>query len=86
MSATSSVHGAPPNDLALDPPGWRVGVSVLSVFGLASFLLLFAAFWAGAYSMLQDLVVTLVALLVFVGINGSAWAPWGMRHSGGGSG
>ena len=61
--------------------GWRVGLSILSVFGLASFALLFLAFWAGSYSVVQDVVVLFVAGIVFVAVNGAAWASWGVRRA-----
>ena len=30
--------------------GWRIAVSIISLFGLISFVLLYFAFWAGPYS------------------------------------
>ncbi len=76
-TATSSAITGPRPSTGM---GWRVAVSVVSVFGLVSFLLLYAAFWAAPYSLLQSIVVVIVALLVFVAANGAAWASWGMRH------
>jgi hypothetical protein len=61
--------------------GWRIAVSILSVFGLLSFLLLYFAFWADRFTGLQDAVLVLVALLVFVAANGAAWASFGARYA-----
>lgn len=61
--------------------GWRVAVSVVSVFALVSFLLLYLAFWAGQYSGLQSAVVVIVAILIFIAANGAAWASWGTRFA-----
>lgn len=60
--------------------GWRIAVSVVSVFGWISFLLLFLAFWAASYSGLQIAVVIVVSIFVFIGANGAAWASWGARN------
>jgi hypothetical protein len=60
--------------------GPRVAVSILSVFGLASFLLVYLAFWSSSFSWVQSLVLVTVAVLVFVATNGAAWAGWGMRY------
>lgn len=59
--------------------GWRVGVSVATVFGFAIFLMLYFAFWAGSYTATQSIVLVLVAVLAFVGVNGATWASWGAR-------
>lgn len=61
--------------------GWRVSVSIAATFGWLSFILLYFAFWAGTYSTGQTIVVIVVSILVYVGINGATWAPWGMRNS-----
>ncbi len=59
--------------------GWRVGVSVATVFGLLSFVLLYFGFWAHLFTGFQTAVVLLVSVLVFIGINGATWAGWGAR-------
>ncbi|HKS59649.1 MAG TPA: hypothetical protein VJS68_02600 [Thermoplasmata archaeon] len=61
--------------------GWRVAVSITSVFGWLSFLLLFWAFWAGMFSSWQTVAVLSVSLLTFVAVNGAAWGSWGVRVS-----
>jgi hypothetical protein len=60
--------------------GPRVAVSIISVFGLAIFLLLYFAFWTGSFSWVQSLVLVVVALLVFLAVNGAVWAAWGLRY------
>jgi hypothetical protein len=81
MTATVAAQTPFPTRGALRGIGWRVGVSILSVFGFASFLLLYFAFWAGSFSAAQDLAVVLVAILVFIAANGAAWASWGIRQA-----
>ena len=70
------------NSAAARSTGPRVALSIISVFGLASFLLLFAAFWSGWFSRIQDVVVVVVAVLVFIAANGAAWASWGAWFAG----
>jgi hypothetical protein len=74
-----------PNLLPREPVGagfgWRIAVSILSVFGLVSFVLLYFAFWAGAFSASQSAVLVVVTILVFVAANGAAWASWGTRYA-----
>ena len=60
--------------------GSRVAVSIISVFGLAIFLLLYFAFWTGSLSWVQSLVIVVVAILVFIAVNGASWASWGIRY------
>ncbi|HYK93484.1 MAG TPA: hypothetical protein VEY07_05520 [Thermoplasmata archaeon] len=61
--------------------GWRVAVSICSVFGLVSFLLLYLAFWATNFNGAQSAVVVIVSILAFVALNGATWASWGIQHS-----
>lgn len=82
---TTTTPPTPPSwnaDRTPDGMGWRVGVSIVTLFGLVSFLLLYFAFWAGAFVWYQNFAIVVVALLVFVAANGAAWAGWGMRHAG----
>lgn len=64
------------------PAGSRVTLSIISVFGLPSFLFLSATFWIGPFSRLRDFTVVAVAVLMFIGANGAARAcggpalPW----------
>lgn len=61
--------------------GWRVGVSIVTLFGsmIASILWLF--FYAGTFNPYQNVAVIVVIVLAFVAIMGATWAPWGMKHS-----
>lgn len=57
--------------------GGRIAVSIVSVFGLAIFLLLHFTFWAAGLPWIQDTAVVVVSILVFIAANGAAWASWG---------
>lgn len=60
---------------------WRVAVSILIGVGWISFVLLYAAFWSGPYSLLQSIVIVLVSFILLAGIMGAMWASWGMRFA-----
>ena len=57
--------------------GSRLTLSIIGVFGLASFRLPFAAFWSGAFRRFEVFTSAAVAVLVFIAVNGAAWACWG---------
>ena len=61
--------------------GWRVDVSIVTFFGamIASILWLF--FYAGTFSIYQNIAVIVVIILAFSAIMGATWASWGMRRS-----
>ncbi len=76
-------HGALPTRAtpADEGFGWRVAVSITSLFGLVIFILLYLAFGASSFTVVQSGVLVIAALLVFIAANGAAWVGWGIRHS-----
>jgi hypothetical protein len=60
---------------------WRVAASILVGVGWICFVLLYAAFWADRFTLLQSIVVVLVSFIVLAGILGAMWASWGMRFA-----
>jgi hypothetical protein len=78
------IYGGAPtiimNDECPEGMGWRVSVSILTLFGLIGFLVIWLFFFADGFSIYQNIAVVMVGILAFVAINGAAWAPWGMRH------
>ncbi len=59
----------------------RVAASILGFVTWLSFVLLYAAFWAGGYTLFQSIVIVLVSLLILAGVLGAMWASWGMRFA-----
>lgn len=59
---------------------WRVATSILSFFGLLSFILVYLAFWADQLTGFQSATVVIVAILIFIAVNAAAWASWGTRQ------
>ncbi len=59
---------------------WRVSLSILSVFGLVIFFILWLFFFANSFSAYQNIAVVLAAVLVFIAIMGASWASWGMKY------
>ncbi len=60
--------------------GWRVGVSIVTFFGAMIAVILWLFFYAGSFSVYQNLAVVVVILLAFVAIMGGTWASWGMKQ------
>lgn len=65
-----------------DTPGfaWRVSLTIMAFFALTAFLVVWLFFYANAFTLYQNLAVLLAAILIFVGIMGSAWAHWGIKY------
>jgi len=81
MSASSALSSSRAGPSWGDGFGWRVAVSLTSVFGLTSFLLIYFAFWVSAFSTLQTAALVAVAILAFIAMNGAAWASWEVRNA-----
>lgn len=62
--------------------GWRVSVSILTLFGLIIALIIWAFFYASTFTSYQNAAFVVVAIFTFVAVMGATWAPWGMRQSG----
>jgi hypothetical protein len=82
MTTVNAASGPLPIRQLRTGMGWRIAVSIVSVFGLASFLLLYFAFWAGDFTWIQSMAVVVVSILMFIAANGAAWASWGTRFVG----
>lgn len=64
------------------PPGLssRVAVSILVIFGWLIFAILWLIFYAGSFSLLENIAVIIVVLLVGIAILGAMWASWGIKY------
>jgi len=60
--------------------GWRVGLSILVVFGWAIFLISWLLFYAGNFNTYQNLAVVLLSFLVGMAILAASWASWGVKY------
>jgi protein-S-isoprenylcysteine O-methyltransferase Ste14 len=61
--------------------GWRVSVSIITFFGAVIAAILWLFFYAGSFSVYQNIAVVVVIFLVFIAVMGATWASWGMRQS-----
>jgi hypothetical protein len=71
----------------VDPPirepegmGWRVAVSIITLFGSVIAVILWLFFYAGNYTIYQNLAIIIVIGLIFVAVMGATWASWGMKQ------
>lgn len=60
--------------------GWRVSMSIASFFGATIAVILWLFFFAGSFSVYQNIAVVAVISLVFVAVMGVTWASWGIRR------
>lgn len=60
---------------------WRVGASIVVVFGWLIFILVYAAFLSPGFSLFQNIIVTLASIIAGFMILGIVWASYGLRHA-----
>ena len=60
---------------------WRVGVSILVVFGWLAFVIIWLFFYAGDFDVWQNIAVLLVSIIIGIGILAAAWASWGIKYA-----
>jgi type VI protein secretion system component VasK len=60
--------------------GWRVSISVLVSIGWLAFLVIWLFFYAGGYTIYQNLAVFLASILIVAAVMGASWASWGIRQ------
>jgi hypothetical protein len=53
----------------------------LVVIGWLVFILLYALYWSSGYSTFQNVIVTLVTLVIMGLAIGLGWTVWGIRHA-----
>ena len=61
--------------------GWRVGVSIVTFFGAMIAVILWLFFYAGSFTVYQNIAVVVVILLAFIAVMGGTWASWGMKQA-----
>ena len=70
----------PKEEMDMKGMGWRVSLSILVSLGWLAFLVIWLFFYAGDFSLYQNIAIFLVSVIVVVAIMGASWAPWGMKH------
>lgn len=72
--------------LRLTQPSWRyessiapVVASILGILAWAVFILLYALFWSNGFSLFQNVIVTIVSLIIAGLLIGLMWVVWGSK-------
>lgn len=60
--------------------GWRVAVTILTFFVSIIGIILWLFFYAGNFSVYQNIAVIVAILIGFVAVMGATWASWGMKQ------
>jgi len=76
-------------DSGAKPPfDWRMGMplapiilSFMAVVVWLVFILLFALYWSPGFNIFQNIVVTVVSLVLVGVLVGLVWVVWGMRYA-----
>jgi magnesium-transporting ATPase (P-type) len=66
----------------MQTPGfaWRVSLSIIAFFGIVVFFIIWLFFYAGAFTIYQNIAVFISALLIFIAIMAGSWVSWGIRY------
>ncbi len=70
-----------PMDWEHNKPLVPIVVSILGIVAWLVFILLFALYWSDSFSLFQNVVVTIVSLVIAGLLIGLAWVVWGMKYS-----
>jgi hypothetical protein len=81
MSPDEWREGGPWADWEHNRPLGPILVTFVAVIGWLVFILLFALYWSRGYSAFQDIIVTIVTLVIMGLVIGLTWTIWGMRHA-----
>ena len=56
-----------------------VVASILAMIAWAVFILIYALFWSSSFNLFQNIIVTLVSLMIVGLLIGLMWVVWGSR-------
>ncbi|MDV3292893.1 MAG: hypothetical protein LYZ70_01320 [Nitrososphaerales archaeon] len=62
-------------------PTVPIVVSILAVIAWLLFILLYALYWSNGFSLFQNVIVTIVSLMITALLVGLMWTVWGSRRS-----
>ncbi len=81
MSPDETKEGGPwyPDWEHARPMGGIV-LTMLAIIAWLVFILLYALFWSGGFTLFQNIVVTVVTLVITALVIGMGWVIWGFRH------
>lgn len=61
-------------------PVGGVVLTMLAVIAWLVFVLFYALYWSSGFSLFQNIVVTVVTLVITGMVIGLGWVVWGFRH------
>ena len=59
-----------------DIPTTPIALSIVGVIAWLVFILLYALYWSGGFSLFQNIIVTLASFLIAGLVIGLMWTPW----------
>lgn len=61
-------------------PMGGIVLTMLAIIAWLVFILFFALYWSSGFSLFQNIVVTVVTLVITALVIGMGWVIWGFRH------
>ncbi|HYB07460.1 MAG TPA: hypothetical protein VEB87_04815 [Nitrososphaerales archaeon] len=55
-------------------------LTMVAIIAWLVFILLYALFWSNGFTLFQNVVVTVVTLVITAMVIGLGWVVWGFRH------
>jgi hypothetical protein len=65
----------------LHKPLGPIVATLLAVIGWLVFILIYALYWSNGFFLFQNIIVTIVTLVIMGLLIGLGWVVWGMRHA-----
>ena len=65
-----------------DTPGFgrNIAISVITLFGLLVFFIIWLFFYADSLTVFQNIAVLIVGLLIAIAIWAATWVSWGIKY------
>lgn len=81
MSSDEWKEGGPWAGWEHNRPLGPIVVTFIAIIAWLVFILLYALFWSRGFTLFQNIIVTIVTLVIVGLLIGLNWVVWGMRHA-----
>ncbi len=73
--------GGPWADWEHNKPLGPIVVTILAVIAWLVFILVYALYWSNGFTIFQNVIVTIVSLIIVGLLIGLGWVVWGMKYA-----
>ncbi len=82
MAAEERKEAPEPFEWERHKPFGAIILTILAMLAWLVFILLYALYWSSGFSLFQNVIVTIVTLVMTALVIGLGWIIWGFRHAG----